>query len=142
MLSGQGTGEVLSPSGICPLLNESPLQAIRALELNELKRVESELRHLASTDSTVVHPVVIIRSHHLLHISIIHPKRASADIDPTDSTTQEAMVESGSQSLRLPLGEDLVAGHVHARQPSDTAGFDASPRIKKRGSEARQVSRR
>ena len=42
------------------------------------------------------------------------------------------MVESGSQSSRLPLGEDLVAGHVHARQPSDTAGPDASPRVKRR----------
>ena len=42
------------------------------------------------------------------------------------------MVESGSQSSRLPLGEDLVAGHVHARQPPDTAGPDISPRVKRR----------
>ena len=42
------------------------------------------------------------------------------------------MVESGSQNSRLPLGEDLVAGHVHARPPPDTAGPDVSPRIKKR----------
>ena len=45
---------------------------------------------------------------------------------------QEAMVESGSQNARLPLGEDLVVGHVHARQPPDTAGSDVSPRIKRR----------
>ena len=32
----------------------------------------------------------------------------------------------------MPLGEDLVAGHVHARQPPDTAGSDISPRIKRR----------
>ena len=42
------------------------------------------------------------------------------------------MVESGGQNARLPLGEDLVAGHVHARQPSDTAGSDASLRSKRR----------
>ena len=42
------------------------------------------------------------------------------------------MVESGSQSARLSLGEDLVAGHVHARQSPDTAGSDVSPRIKRR----------
>ena len=38
------------------------------------------------------------------------------------------MVESGS----LPLGEDLVAGHVHARSQPDTAGPSASPRVKRR----------
>ena len=36
-------------------------------------------------------------------------------------------------NARIPLGEDLVAGHVHARSvATDTAGSDASPRIKRR----------
>ena len=41
-------------------------------------------------------------------------------------------MESGSQSTRLPLGEDLVAGHVHARPSADTPGHAASPRVKRR----------
>ena len=36
------------------------------------------------------------------------------------------------QSLRLPLGEDLVVGHVHAWVPADTEGSSHSPRIKRR----------
>ena len=51
------------------------------------------------------------------------------DTGPTDSTAQEAMAELGSQGSRMPLGEDLVAGHIHARQPSDTAGPNISPRV-------------
>ena len=50
------------------------------------------------------------------------------DIGLADTAAQEAMVESGSQSSRMPLGEDLVAGHVHARPRQDTAGSDSSPR--------------
>ena len=54
---------VLSLSGmrmhVCYLLSESPLQAIRALELNELGRVEQELCHIVLTDSTVDYTVVI-----------------------------------------------------------------------------------
>ena len=42
------------------------------------------------------------------------------------------MVESGSQILRLPLGEDLVAGHAHARSHADTSGPSTSPRVKRR----------
>ena len=42
------------------------------------------------------------------------------------------MVESGRGGLRLPLGEDLVAGHVHARGSADTEGSSLSPRIKRR----------
>ena len=42
------------------------------------------------------------------------------------------MVESGSQSLRLPLGEDLMVGHVHARHSADTSGPSTNPRVKKR----------
>ena len=42
------------------------------------------------------------------------------------------MVESGSQSVRLPLGEDLVSGHVHARPVADTPGHATSPRVKRR----------
>ena len=42
------------------------------------------------------------------------------------------MVETGRGGLRLPLGEDLVAGHVHARAPVDTEGSSLSPRIKRR----------
>ena len=41
-------------------------------------------------------------------------------------------MESGSQSARLPLGEDLIAGHVHARASTDTSGHTASPRVKRR----------
>ena len=41
-------------------------------------------------------------------------------------------MESASQGSSLPLGEDLVAGHIHARPPSDTTGSDVSPRIKRR----------
>ena len=33
---------------------------------------------------------------------------------------------------RLPLGEDLVVGHVHARGATDTEGSSLSPRIKRR----------
>ena len=33
---------------------------------------------------------------------------------------------------RLPLGEDLVVGHVHARGAADTEGSSLSPRIKRR----------
>ena len=42
------------------------------------------------------------------------------------------MVELGRGNLRLPLGEDLVVGHVHARQPPDAAGSSHSPRVKRR----------
>ena len=42
------------------------------------------------------------------------------------------MVEPGRGNLRLPLGEDLLVGHVHARVPSDTAGSSHSPRVKRR----------
>ena len=47
-------------------------------------------------------------------------------------SAREAMVESGMQNPRLPLGEDLVAGHVHAWVPADTAGSSHSPRVKRR----------
>ena len=33
---------------------------------------------------------------------------------------------------RLPLGEDLVAGHVHPWVPADTVGSSHSPRAKRR----------
>ena len=33
---------------------------------------------------------------------------------------------------RLPLGEDLIVGHVHARGAADTEGSSLSPRIKRR----------
>ena len=36
------------------------------------------------------------------------------------------------QNLRLPLGEDLLVAHVHARMPADTEGSSHSPRIKRR----------
>ena len=42
------------------------------------------------------------------------------------------MVEPGIEGLRLPLGEDLVAGHVHARGAADTEGSSLSPCIKRR----------
>ena len=42
------------------------------------------------------------------------------------------MVESGIGRPRLPLGEDLVVGHVHARGTADTEGSSLSPRIKRR----------
>ena len=42
------------------------------------------------------------------------------------------MVEPGRGGLRLPLGEDLVVGHVHARGPADTEGSSLSPTIKRR----------
>ena len=41
-------------------------------------------------------------------------------------------MESASQRLRLPLGEDLVVGHVHARGSTDTSGQSTSPRVKRR----------
>ena len=42
------------------------------------------------------------------------------------------MVELGRGNLHLPLGEDLVVGHVHARVPPDTEGSSHSPRVKRR----------
>ena len=42
------------------------------------------------------------------------------------------MVESGIGGPRLPLGEDLIVGHVHARGAADTEGSSSSPRIKRR----------
>ena len=42
------------------------------------------------------------------------------------------MVELGRAQPRLPLGEDLVVGHVHAREAADTEGSSLSPRIKRR----------
>ena len=36
------------------------------------------------------------------------------------------------QNPRLPLGEDLIVGHVHARVPANTAGSSYSPRVKRR----------
>ena len=42
------------------------------------------------------------------------------------------MVEPGRGGLRLPLGEDLVVGHVHARSTADTDGPSVSPRVKRR----------
>ena len=41
-------------------------------------------------------------------------------------------MEPGRGGLRLPLGEDLVVGHVHARGSADTEGLSLSPRIKRR----------
>ena len=43
-----------------------------------------------------------------------------------------AMVEPVGQVPRLPLGDDLMVGHVHARPTSNTAGSDVSPRLKRR----------
>ena len=37
------------------------------------------------------------------------------------------MVEPGTGGLRLPLGEDLVVGHVHARGAADTEGSSLEP---------------
>ena len=42
------------------------------------------------------------------------------------------MADVGRSGLRLPLGEDLVVGHVHARGSADTEGSFLSPRIKRR----------
>ena len=42
------------------------------------------------------------------------------------------MADVGRSGLRLPLGEDLVVGHVHARRSADTEGSSLSPRIKRR----------
>ena len=42
------------------------------------------------------------------------------------------MADVGRSGLRLPLGEDLVVGHVHARGSADTEGSSLSPRIKRR----------
>ena len=42
------------------------------------------------------------------------------------------MVDQGRGGLHLPLGEDLVVGHVHARRSADTEGSSLSPRIKRR----------
>ena len=76
----QGTGEVLSLSRmrlhVCYLPSESPPQAIRALELNELRRVASEQCHIALTDSIVIHTVVNSRPWRSIHRGISHPKRA------------------------------------------------------------------
>ena len=41
------------------------------------------------------------------------------------------MVEPGRGGLRLPLGEDLVAGHVHARGSADTDGVVLEPQNQK-----------
>ena len=42
------------------------------------------------------------------------------------------MVDLGIGEPRLPLGEDLVVGHVHARGAADIEGSSLSPRIKRR----------
>ena len=42
------------------------------------------------------------------------------------------MVESEGQSRRIPLGEDLIVGHGHARSSADTSGPATSPRVKRR----------
>ena len=47
-------------------------------------------------------------------------------------TGPRGMVEAGQRGPRLPLGEDLVVGHVHARGAADTEGSSLSPRIKRR----------
>ena len=41
-------------------------------------------------------------------------------------------MEPASQRLRLPLGKDLVVGHVHARGNTDASGQSTSPRVKRR----------
>ena len=41
-------------------------------------------------------------------------------------------MEPGRQGAGLPLGEDLVVGHVHAREVADTSGPPISPRVKRR----------
>ena len=41
-------------------------------------------------------------------------------------------MESESQGVRIPLGEDLMVGHVHARSSTDTSGLATSPRVKRR----------
>ena len=43
-----------------------------------------------------------------------------------------AMVEQHSQRAPRSLGDDLVAGHVHARPIPDTAVPVTSPRVKRR----------
>ena len=45
---------------------------------------------------------------------------------------EAAMVEQRSQRAHLFLGDDLVAGHVHARPNHDTADPGRSPRVKRR----------
>ena len=61
--------------------------------------------------------------------SQLSPEGASLDPLPTGP---RGMVEAGQRGMRLPLGEDLVVGHVHARSAADTEGSSLSPRIKRR----------
>ena len=86
---------------------------------------------------------ISISRHHSVHIAIIRscaslvlrpPKGSPRKGYPpsTSSTGPRGMVEPGRGGLRLPLGEDLVAGHVHARGSADTEGSSLSPRIKRR----------
>ena len=58
--------------------------------------------------------------------SQLSPEGASLDPLPTGP---RGMVEAGQRGMRLPLGEDLVVGHVHARSAADTEGSSLSPRI-------------
>ena len=61
--------------------------------------------------------------------SELSPEGASLDPLPTGP---RGMVEAGQRGTRLPLGEDLVVGHVHARSAADTEASSLSPRIKRR----------
>ena len=61
--------------------------------------------------------------------SQLSPEGASLDQLPTGP---RGMVEAGQRGTRLPLGEDLVVGHVHARSAADTEASSLSPRIKRR----------
>ena len=61
--------------------------------------------------------------------SQLSPEGASLDQLPTGP---RGMVEAGQGGTRLPLGEDLVVGHVHARSTADTEASSLSPRIKRR----------
>ena len=61
--------------------------------------------------------------------SQLSPEGASLDPLPTGP---RGMVEAGQRGTRLPLGEDLVVGHVHARSAADTEASSLSPRIKRR----------
>ena len=67
--------------------------------------------------------------HKFVAYSVTFPGRGGTQYQLTGP---RGMVELGRGEPRLPLGEDLVVGHVHARRATDTEGSSLSPRIKRR----------
>ena len=73
----------------------------------------------------------------LKHVSVTEVKQQSSELCKQllchpSTYAWDWWLYAGDCIVGLPLREDLVVGHVHARMPADTEGSSHSPRIKRR----------